>query len=256
MRLNRSIHQVSDPARRIWVQGGLAALVSGALAPLIAGCASAASVGTRAGPLLGFKGIPVATSDAVVVPEGYMTQVLAPWGEPVGVPGRMPAWRDDASNSAADQAVQMGMHHDGMHFFAFAGSSTRGLLTMNHEYADDGLLHVGGLGDWSAEKVAKSQAAHGVSVIEIELKDGRWQMLRPSKYARRFTAQTPFAVQGPAAGHGLLQTAADPAGRTDRPRRPGRAGQVLEVARWRTATLGDRGDLQARWRRDWQLNRP
>ena len=39
-------------------------------------------------------------------------------------------------------------------------------------------------------------------------------MVRPSKYARRFTAYTPFAVSGPAAGHALMKTAADPAGRT------------------------------------------
>jgi secreted PhoX family phosphatase len=38
-------------------------------------------------------------------------------------------------------------------------------------------------------------------------------MVRPSRYARRFTANTPFAIGGPAAGHRLMQTAADPAGR-------------------------------------------
>ena len=52
---------------------------------------------------------------------------------------------------------------------------------MNHEYTDDGLLHPDGMKTWSAEKVRKAQAAHGVSVIEVELKDGRWQMVRPSQ---------------------------------------------------------------------------
>ena len=74
------------------------------------------------------------------------------------------------------------------------------------------------------EKVAKSQAAHGISVIEIELQAGRWQMVRPSRYARRFTASTPFAVGGPAAGHALMKTAADPAGRT-------RAGHAEQLRR-------------------------
>ncbi|MDO8418993.1 MAG: PhoX family phosphatase, partial [Rubrivivax sp.] len=161
---------------------------------------------------LGFKGIAATTADAVVVPEGYTAQVLAPWGEPVGIAGHMPAWAPDASNSAADQAVQMGMHHDGLHFFALEGGR-RGLLVCNHEYTDDGLLHPGGMQPWTADKVAKSQAAHGVSVIEIEWAAGRWQMVRPSPYARRFTAQTPFAVGGPAAGHALMKTAADPDGR-------------------------------------------
>ena len=41
---------------------------------------------------------------------------------------------------------------------------------MNHEYTDDGLLHADGMKTWSAEKVRKAQAAHGVSVIEVELR--------------------------------------------------------------------------------------
>ena len=124
----------------------------------------------------------------------------------------MPAFRDDAGNSAEEQALQMGMHHDGLHYFPLDGSR-RGLLVMNHEYADDGLLHPGGLAGWSAEKVRKSQAAHGISVVEIDREGERWQPVRPSRYARRFTAATPFAVGGPAAGHALMRTEADPAGR-------------------------------------------
>lgn len=208
---NPSIHEVSDPARRLWVHGGLAALAGSVLAPWLAGCASAPA---GAGPLIGFKGIPPTSVDGLVVPEGYDAQVLAPWGEPVGIPGQMPAWREDAGNSAAEQAVQMGMHHDGIHFYPLEGSSVHGLLVMNHEYVDDGLLHTDGLKTWSAEKVRKAQAAHGVAVIEVALLDGRWQMVRPSRWARRFTAFAPFAVQGPAAGHALMRTAADPGGRT------------------------------------------
>lgn len=210
---NPSIHEVSDPARRIVLRGGAAAAVAGLLAPLLPGCANPAGA-ARGGPLLGFTGVPAGFGDTIVVPDGYVAEAIAAWGEPVGVPGHMPAWKPDASNSAAEQAVQMGMHHDGIHFYPLEGSSTRGLLAMNHEYTDDGLLHVGGLADWSAEKVRKAQAAHGVAVIEVELRDGRWQMVRPSRYARRITATTPFAVGGPAAGHPLMRTAADPAGRT------------------------------------------
>jgi secreted PhoX family phosphatase len=206
---NPDIHMVSDPARRLWLQGGLGALMAGALGPMLGGCATA----TGDGPLLGFKGIPTTDKDNMVVPEGYEAVAFAAWGEPIGVSGNMPAFRWDVGNSAADQAVQMGMHHDGLHYWPLDGSK-RGLLVMNHEYTDDGLLHADGMKTWSAEKVRKAQAAHGVSVIEVELKDGRWQMVRPSKYARRFTAYSPFAVGGPAAGHALMQTAADPTGRT------------------------------------------
>ena len=183
---NADIHTVSDPARRLWLQGGLGALATGVLGPLLAGCATLGD-----GPLLGFKGIPTTDKDTMVVPEGYEAVAFAAWGEPIGVPGNMPAFRWDVGNSAADQAVQMGMHHDGLHYVPLDGSR-RGLLVMNHEYTDDGLLHSDGMKTWSAEKVRKAQAAHGVSVIEVEFKDGRWTMVRPSTYARRFTAYSPF----------------------------------------------------------------
>jgi secreted PhoX family phosphatase len=215
---NPDIHSVSDPARRIWLHGGLAALATGVLGPLLPGCAAPGAPGAAAaagGPLLGFKSIPAVSTDTLVVPDGYLAEVIAAWGEPIGVAANMPAFKPDGSNSAADQAVQMGMHHDGIHFYPLDGAtSKRGLLAMNHEYTDDGLLHTDGMKTWSAEKVKKAQAAHGVAVIEVELKDGRWQMVRPSRYARRHTAATPFAVQGPAAGHALMKTTADPLGRT------------------------------------------
>ena len=203
---NPSFHEVSDPARRTLLLGGAGAAVAGLLAPL-GGCATR---GTS--PLLGFQSVPAGTADAVTVPEGYIAQALAPWGEPVGIAGNSPAFKFDASNSAADQALQMGMHHDGMHYYPL--TDTTGLLAINHEYSDDGLLHTDGLANWSAEKVRKSQAAHGVSVIEVKRgPDGRVEVVRPSRYARRITAYTPVELRGPAAGHPLLQTAADPTGR-------------------------------------------
>ena len=214
---NPSIHEVSDPARRLLMRGAVTASLASLLAPL-AGCAGVgAGVGTlaagpKASPKLGFKGIAVGMGDALVVPEGYTATPLAAWGEPVGMAGNMPAFRFDASNSAADQAVQLGMHHDGLAFFPLGGSSTKGLMAVNHEYTDDGLLHVGGFRNMTADKVKKSQNAHGLSVYEVELKDGRWDMVRPSRHARRFTMETPFSIGGPAAGHPMMQTAADPAG--------------------------------------------
>ncbi len=214
---NPSIHDLIDPTRRTLLRGGLAGTVTGLLAPLsgVAALAGCATPGAGAGPLLGFKSVPVSTADAVTVPEGYSVQVLAAWGEPVGLSGENAAFKFDASNSAAEQEAQMGMHHDGIHFFKHpldAASTTSGLLVMNHEYADDGLLHPDGMATWNAQKVRKAQAAHGVSVIEVEAKDGKWGIVRPSPWARRITASTPMAFGGPAAGHPLLQTRADARG--------------------------------------------
>ncbi len=224
---NLSIHEVSDAARRVVLRGGALAALAPFLAPL-AGCAANLGGGAGGGlgnggasgtvlpkpaPMrLGFKAIAAHATDRLTVPEGYTATALLPWGEPVGVPGNMPAFKDDASNTAAEQEVQMGMHHDGIHYYPLDGSR-RGLLVMNHEYTDDGLLHVGGLVPWTADKVKKSQAAHGVSVTEIQDTATGFAPVRPSRYARRFTANTPFAIGGPAAGHPLMQTTADPAGR-------------------------------------------
>ncbi len=210
---NPSIHEVSAPSRRTVLRGGLAGTLTGLLAPLsgVAALTGCATVGA-AGSLIGFKSVPVSTADSVVVPEGYSVQVIAAWGEAVGLSGENPAFKPDGSNSAAEQEAQLGMHHDGIHFFAQNGS-TSGLLVMNHEYVDDGLLHADGLKTWNAQKVRKAQAAHGVSVIEVEQKNGKWDIVRPSPWARRITANTPMTLAGPAAGHALVKTAADPNGR-------------------------------------------
>ena len=68
-------------------------------------------------PLVGaisFANIAPSAEDAVRVPPGYVAGVLFAWGDPIS---DGPAFLQDGSNSAADQALQSGMHHDGMHFF-------------------------------------------------------------------------------------------------------------------------------------------
>ena len=77
-----------------------------------------------------------------------------------------PAFSQDASNTADEQAQQWGMHNDGVVYFPIDGSR-HGLLVQNHEYTDDGLLFPDGVANWTAEKTSKSLNAHGVSVIEI-----------------------------------------------------------------------------------------
>ena len=217
---NPSIHDViahsaQHPDRRQLLQGaGLLGWLA-LLQPLTA-CTTPASASPRGS--LGFSGIAPGMGDKLVVPPGYIAQVLAAWGEPVGIAGQMPAFRMDGSNSAEDQALQLGMHHDGMEYFALNGASDHGLIALNHEYTDDGLLHPDGFLPMTAAKVRKSQNAHGLSVFEVRRQgagaNASWAMVRPSAYARRFTLQTPFEVTGPAAGHPLLRTAADPQGRT------------------------------------------
>ncbi|MBL8888496.1 MAG: PhoX family phosphatase [Planctomycetaceae bacterium] len=154
-----------------------------------------------ASDLFQFAGVSVSQRDHVVVPDGYVAEVLFRWGDPIN--GEEPIFRGDASNSAEDQARQAGMGHDGMEFFAIPGvdSNSGGLLCINHEYTDQILLFSDGIGSTNdlampTEKIRKSQAAHGVSVIEVAAVDGQWRVIR-SKFSRRITANTPMRLTGP-----------------------------------------------------------
>jgi len=205
-------------SRRTVVAGG-ALGVAGFLTSSLLGPSPAVAGKGQAGklPLLGFEGVPMSFADEVVVPEGYTARAFIPWGTPIlgDFPEFVPG-----GNSAAEQEQQVGMHHDGMNFFPFhAGpkGNRRGLLVVNHEYTDESYLQTGtsttpAKATWTPEMVALSQAAHGVSVVEVaETDHGQWEVVR-SRFNRRITANTAMHVSGPAAGHRLLRTEADPTG--------------------------------------------
>lgn len=85
--------------------------------------------------LLSFDPVPTGETpdfNGVLIAPGYSVQFLAPWGDPVDPAG--PAYVDDGGNTPAQQAEQLGMGHDGMEYFPIEGSSTHGLLAINHEY--------------------------------------------------------------------------------------------------------------------------
>src|SRR5262245_9012898 len=224
---NKTFQEVIDArlSRRGFLGSGLAtaaALSLGGVSALLK--AVPASADPIAGPLVRFKGIPVSTADTVVVPEGYTAEVLIAWGDPVS---KGPEFKQDASNSAADQAQQWGMHNDGVVYFPIFGSR-HGLLAQNNEYADEGLLFPDGIANWNLEKTNKALNAHGVSIVEIKKerhegghnrwrskgskKSSDWIVVSDSKYARRITGQTPMTIEGPAAGDDRLKTIDDPTG--------------------------------------------
>lgn len=234
---NPSLDDVIDLAlsrRRFLKIGGGAASVGFLAAIGGNSVAKAAGVAIRSGaghtsdddgdhqgnPLVGFTSVPLpATAQlGVTVAPGYTAAVLYAWGDPIS---DGPAFVNDGSQSWAEQEQQSGMHHDGIAFFPIG--RRRGLLAINHEYCDTGLLFPvpGEQLDpvWSADKAKKVLAAHGVSVIEVRHErrgrgPGHWVVERPSKFARRITGYTPMQVVGPAAGSDLLKTTADPDGTT------------------------------------------
>ncbi len=201
-------------SRRQFVSAGIGAASVGFFA--VAFKTPPAAAGAPETALFSFSGVPTSRDDTVIVPKGYVAKPLYRWGDPVN--GQSPPFAADASNTWAEQELQAGMGHDGMQWFPMPGQSPehseRGLLAINHEYADQGLLFSDGIaGPMTLDKVRKSQAAHGVSIIAVERdRAGNWNVA-PARYSRRITARTPMRLTGPAAGSKWTITTADPTGR-------------------------------------------
>jgi uncharacterized protein len=189
-------------------------LISSAIAMLFAD-KTALAAKKESPKLFSFESVPYSrANDDIQLPNGYQWSVVAAWGDSIN--GNTKSISSDVSDTAKDQENQFGMHHDGCTFFPIKVNgldSVKGIWVTNHEYTDDGLLHVGGMEPWTAEKVRKSQAAHGVTVSVIEKsKSGEWRVV-DDKRAKRITANTPCQISGPAAGSNYMRTAADPKGR-------------------------------------------
>jgi uncharacterized protein len=170
---------------------------------------------TPADPLaVGFKSIAINRTDAITVAAGYTATPFMLWGDPVT---SGPAW-NGSNNTAAEQAQQMGMHHDGMFFFPLpfgSNSSTRGLMAVNHEYTGSEYLFADGKFDAKVpEQLNKALAAVGVSVMEVSFDAGKWNIVRPSTFGRRVTGSTIIDVSGPAAGNAAFKRADDQSGLT------------------------------------------
>src|SRR5690606_11445011 len=127
------------------------------------------------GALMGFSAIATGVADAIRVPEGYTAKAFIPWGTPIC--GSYPEYRPDGTNTGEEQEQQIGMHHDGMHFFPIdvrqgGSSSDEGLLVLNHEYIDEAYIHaqrpaMDVNGKRSVDYVRNENADYGVRYIHI-----------------------------------------------------------------------------------------
>ncbi|MFP3373995.1 alkaline phosphatase PhoX, partial [Pseudomonas sp. SIMBA_068] len=86
---------------------------------------------------------------------------------------------------------------DGMSLFAFPDDRHRALMAINNEYTNYRYLYPHGGLPQSAEDVRKAQASEGVSVIEVQRKNGQWQFVQGSRYNRRIHGNTPIRLSGP-----------------------------------------------------------
>lgn len=206
--------------RDVMVRGGSGMAALGLMGSFgLTGCSGDNNGETQSfAEALNFSPIPGSKTDAVAVADGYTAQVVAPWGTPLN---RMAnEWQDDGSNTSIDQENAVGMHHDGMHFFPIEGSSTDGLLVMNHEYIDRLALHsdaeISANGTTSrtdspisAEYVRKQINAHGVSVVRVKLEGDQWVVVEGDEHNRRFTGASEMDLSGPLSGSAVTPYSLD-----------------------------------------------
>ena len=246
-------------SRRTVVQGAAAASATSLLGFL--GCDKAAPPPARPGDAtaaleLGFTPVPTSRADAVVVPARLPPAGVERVGRSGGL-GRAPAFSPTPASGAA-QARRPGMGHDGMAFFPLPPAPTaseHGLLAINYEYTDDSLLTRTAWSRGPPRRSRKSKNAHGVGIIEVRLEGGSWRVVPGSRYGRRITADTPFALRGPGGGARLdedrgrprrarpcaarsttARPAGRPGGRTSPARRTSRRTSSTTPARSRACT--------------------
>jgi secreted PhoX family phosphatase len=103
------------------------------------------------------------------------------------------------------QEMLFGTNNDALAFFPTGSSGTAGVLCVNHEYvmADLSFAHWPKAGPNRAEErqiwiksrpqaVAWMQAAHGVSVVQLEKAPHGWRTVIDGPLTRRITANTPM----------------------------------------------------------------
>jgi uncharacterized protein len=129
-----------------------------------------------------FKPIQPSDRDELVLPKGFMHDVVVAWGDEIG------------------NGEKFGYNCDLTLYFPIGGSSEHGLLWVNHEYVGSGALWMYNSLLPEAEKHAIEQYNVGGSVIEVKKEGGRWKLNKSSRYARRITANTPIDLTGPARG--------------------------------------------------------
>jgi secreted PhoX family phosphatase len=156
-----------------------------------------------------FTQIPTSTADAVIVPEGYKSEILVQWGDPLW--SDVPEFDDATRGTADSQARAFGDNTDGMDMFSHDGKT---LLVVNNEYTNRDIIALSAEDKriMAEDDIAKGMMAHGISVVEIANDGDAWQIVKDSPYNRRITPQSEMELTGPAAGHDLMKTEADPTG--------------------------------------------
>ena len=190
-------------------RGFLGGAVTLGLGNFLRGVGGLPQAAQAASDRFGFSPLAANRHDSITVPDGFEWKMLISWGDPLW--SDAPAFNQTTRGDAASQARAVGDNNDGMALFFRGG---RNVMAVNNEYVNHDILYgnrASGLPE-NMDDINKGKAAHGVSVFEVADRDGDWTVVKDSIYNRRITADTPMQLSGPAAGHSLLKTQADPSG--------------------------------------------
>jgi uncharacterized protein len=189
---------------------GLLAFGSGAAAMGLGTMLSSTSAQAQAAASrFAFKPIGIATDATIHVPEGYSWDVVVRWGDKLFSDA---AEFDHATGGDAATADRIfGENTDGMEMFTIGSHQ---VIAVNHEYVNPeiNLPQTADGTPATLEDVRKLQNLQGVSVFEVAEGPDGWAPVVDSPFNRRITHLTPMLISGPAAGHDLLKTEADPTG--------------------------------------------
>ncbi len=185
--------------------GGSIAFGTGAFVLGASACTSATMQATR----FHFDPVAANTLDTVTVPKGFQWHVVVRWGDPLWSSGV--EFDHETRGTGESQELAVGDNNDGMALFT---SGEKHILAVNNEYTNRRIAfhQRESKQPETADDVRKAKAAHGVTICEIAQMKGRWSVVKDSSFNRRITPDTPMEITGPARGHELLKTAADPSG--------------------------------------------
>jgi secreted PhoX family phosphatase len=190
-------------------RGFLSGVLTFGAGSFILGTSSLVNVAEASTSRFGFDSVAASIDDTITVPQGYEWDVALQWGDKLW--SDTPEFDEITRGTAASQARAFGDNNDGMAIFS-VGDHT--LLVANNEYTNREIIWGNRAKDETLtdDDILKGMYAHGVSVVELTLQDGKWKPLLDSPMNRRITPKTPMDITGPAAGHVMLQTTADPSG--------------------------------------------
>lgn len=175
-----------------------------------------------------FSAVQMNLEDRIIVPENYTAKpVLVAYD-------RLSSSIAECTNQGLEEPVSFWQRHgegcDGLRFIPLTGSSSEGLLVVNHEnlgFGNIAYLYTGGMRVYNLtgttsetwkyvyrnwEDVYKHALAMGISVNHIRRDPDtlEWSIVLDSSYNKRYNLFSSFRIDGPLRGHELLKTKYSP----------------------------------------------